>query len=245
MENKGLLKKITINLFLIIINVVVFSRAFLGVEISANNLPQAIFGVAVIVFSILLFLFVNTNLANRKKTHETESRHFRTSDTESTLDLFYNEFKKQIKNTSSVFEENLSDITSQIESFNKKKQAIDKILAEKFDTGEMTYHKFSGTVKSVETLFRSNIESVISKIKSFDEADITMTQTDISREYQSFIRKAKDFNEEIILKLDKLIIETLKLEDNIKEDIESMSAVKELNQLIENVKLYKRKDETL
>ena len=239
MESKRLLKRIVVNLLLILINVVVFSGAFLGVEISMFNVIESIFGVSVIIFSILLFLFVNTGLLKKKKPSDAESHYLRHSAEESTLDVFYNEFKKQSKNTSSIFEKNLADITKQIESFDKKKQAIDKILTEKFDANEMTYHKFKNTVEDVKTLFRSNIENVITKIKSFDEADIAVTQKDISQEYHSFIRKAAENNEEIILKLDKLILEILKLKDNIKEDVESMDAMKELTQLIESVKLYK------
>jgi DNA-directed RNA polymerase beta' subunit len=204
---------------------------------------QAAAGIIVILFSILLFLFVNTNLIKKKKTVETGIRfhvdnHSANNNNKRLSDVFGAELKNYNKNTSSIFEKNLTVITKQIESFNKKKRTIDKLLAEKFDTTEMTYQKFSNVVAEVEALFQTNVENVASKIKSFDEAQMHISQKEISQEYHKFILKATEHNEEIILKIDKLILEISKLKYKIHEDIESLDAIKEIDLLTKNIKLY-------
>jgi hypothetical protein len=244
MGNKRLLKRIAINLSIIVINIIVFSKTFLGIQISSGNVLEAVFGIAVILLSILLFMLANTNLTKMKTIHEAGNRH---NSNKSALDVFYTELKNYNKNKPSYFEKNLTVITKQITSFSKKKLAISKLLSEKFDVNEITHHKFSSAVENVETLFQANVENVINKIKYFDEADIDTSGKEVFQEYLKFMLKATEYNDEIILKLDKLILEISKLKDKIHDDIESMDAIKEIEQLIENTKLYKerRKDKTL
>jgi len=235
MGKKGLIK-ILLNLLIILINVFVFSKAFLGIQISLKNVMEAIIGISTILFSAVFFIYVNTNIAKVKRVQKV----MRPGSTEtSTLDDCYNELKKYNKNSSSSFDKPLADITKQIERFSKKKLAIGGILSEKFDVNEITYDKYSGAVESIAKLFQENVENAIAKIKSFDGADMEASQKEIFQEYNKYILKVTVDNEEIILKLDRLIFEISKLKDKTRDGAESMDVIKEIEQLIQNTKLYK------
>jgi len=235
MDNKKIVKNIMLNLLVIFINIFVFSKAFLGVQIAAADVFEAILGIATILASIVLFVFININLKKFKKvkTIITPGR----SDI-NTLDDWYEELRKY-ENKQSAFEKNLAALTEQIVRYKKKKRIINKILSEKFDTGEITYHKFNNTVENVEKLFQENIANAATQIRAFDEADITVSQKEILREYNKFISKMTSDNECIIMKLDNLIFEISKLKDMSNDDIKSLDAIKEMEQLIQNTKLYK------
>ena len=60
----------------------------------------------------------------------------------------------------------------------------------------------------------------------------------IYNEYISFVKKAIDDNEQIILKLDEILFELSKLNSSEDGALENMSAMKEIDDLIKKVRLY-------
>jgi hypothetical protein len=100
-----------------------------------------------------------------------------------------------------------------------------------------------------------NIRSILNKLNAFDEDEyisvsrdngkrefsneILQTKLDIYNEYISFVRNAVDDNEEILLKLDRLLLEISKFNSMEDGEIENMSAMKEIDELINKTKLYK------
>ncbi|MHC8522632.1 hypothetical protein ACPJHQ_17265 [Rossellomorea sp. H39__3] len=64
-------------------------------------------------------------------------------------------------------------------------------------------------------------------------------KTSLYREYLFFIKQAIEINEEIILDLDKLLLEITRLNTVTIEDIDNMACMKEIHSLINQTKLYK------
>ena len=95
----------------------------------------------------------------------------------------------------------------------------------------------------------------LNKLNAFDEKDYNRIKKDgaqkkftlefiqskmsIYNEYILFVKEATEDNEQIILKLDKILLEISKLNSLEDGEIETMGAMKEIDELIDKTKLYK------
>lgn len=137
--------------------------------------------------------------------------------------------------------------------FQKKRETIKTVLLSKFDVTEMSYSKFDGVISDIENVFYMNIKSIINKLNAFDENDYNRikkerekkfskefvnTKMRIYGEYVSFVKNAIENNEQIILKLDKLLLELSRFDSIEDGKIENMGAMKEIDELIKKIKLY-------
>lgn len=64
-------------------------------------------------------------------------------------------------------------------------------------------------------------------------------QLKIYNEHISYVRGLVEMNENILTKLDGLLLEISKLDDLNEEELEKMAAIQEINSLIEQTKYYK------
>jgi len=236
MNNVGILMRIWINVFIVIFLVVTFSERFVGVQISFDRPLQSAFGIMAILISVSMFWRVNFSL-RRKKGDSEQSEEDKHVDTTSIKDAFFSDFTKDCME-SSIFEKSIVKIRRQSQSFDRKKITIERLLSEKFDVNEMTYRKFNGVVLDAFEVFETNRDSALSKIRAFEDAGAAVSEKEVILEYQEFITSAIKANDEIVLKLDKLILEISKLNNKMHGDIENLDEIKELDALIKNIKLY-------
>ncbi len=158
------------------------------------------------------------------------------------------------RNSKRTFEKDIATILEQIETFQKKKETIKESLLQKFNSTEMRYSKFDGVILGIENVFYINIKGILNKLNAFDEKDYNrirkdeaekkfsrefiQTKMSIYNEYISFVKNATEDNEQIILKLDKILLELSKFNSLEDGEIENISAKKEINELINKIKLY-------
>ncbi|MCL1791490.1 MAG: hypothetical protein FWG40_09130 [Peptococcaceae bacterium] len=71
------------------------------------------------------------------------------------------------------------------------------------------------------------------------ETDMTQEKMQIYNEYISFVNEATEDNEQILLKMDKMLLEISRYNSLEGGDVENMPAIKEMDELIHNAKLYK------
>lgn len=247
--NRNIIKKLIIfNLLILAINVAVFSNAFLKVRLFGDSILETLVGLAVIICSVFVFLFVNFRLVNG-----------RTSKIDHEMTLQNITDLESCKNTivrlgySGTFSRKLEEVLEQIQKQQKKKGLIIDILHQKFSDAEMSYGKFTGIVESAEQIMCANIKSTLNKICAFDEDEynemkegrsnlrqsIATEKMAIYNEYISFVDKAVDGNDEILLRLDKLLLELSEFNSMRPEDLENMDAIRELDNLIRDAKWYK------
>ena len=154
-----------------------------------------------------------------------------------------------------VFSKDIDILLEQIERMEKKKKKIDDILLQKFTVNEMSYIKFKKTITEVRDVFYINIKSVINKINIFDEQEYEKIKKDIKNgklngkieeqkkdmfdEYIFFVKDSIEDNEEILLKLDKFLFELSKFNSLEDGELENMSAIKDVDELINKIKFYK------
>ena len=119
----------------------------------------------------------------------------------------------------------------------------------------MSYAKFDGTILDIENVFFINIKSVLNKLNAFDEDEYKRirknyeqkklapvfleAKMNIYNEYISFVKKATEDNEQILLKLDKLLLEISRFNSLEDGELENMNAMEEIDELIIETKLYK------
>ena len=238
-----IIKILGLNIGIATIDTIVFSPGFLGVVIGTGAFATAL-GVTTIFMSIVIFGYGNYNLLieNEKIIQINE---IKTAD--DCIDALNQNYGKRI------FEKDITTILEQIEMFQKKRETIKQVLLQKFDITEMSYSKFDGVISDIENVFYINIKSIINKLNAFDEKDYNRIRKDgekkfskefintkmrIYGEYISFIKKAIEDNEQIILKLDKFLLELSKFNSLEDGKIENMSAMKEIDELINKIKLY-------
>jgi len=154
-----------------------------------------------------------------------------------------------------TFEKNVDILLDQIERLQNKNMIIRDILLQIFSASEMSYKKFDGVISEVEKIFFMNIRSILNKMNAFDEDDYIFIRKkrdsgDFSQQfmeekikvynkYITFVNTAAEDNEEILLKLDKLLLELSGLNSVESGQLEKMSGMIEIDNLIKHTGVYK------
>ena len=242
---KKIIKIAGLNVGIAMVDTIIFSPGLLGVAMGTSIFATA-FGATAVLMSVVVFATGNYKLITGKE------KVIQVSDIKTVEDYIYSLKQNYSKRT---FEKDIDTILTQIESLQSRKTALEDILLQKFDSTEMSYTKFDKTILDVEEVFFINIKSILNKLKAFDEADYSrirksdaekkfskefiQTKISIYNEYISFVKAATENNEEIILKLDKLLLEISKFNTIEDGEIENLSGMQEIDELINQTKLYK------
>ncbi|TJY43861.1 hypothetical protein E5161_00155 [Cohnella pontilimi] len=226
-------------------NVVLQSPGFIGIKIGENALQTAtgvtfllasgialVYGIYVIQFKPAAAIPLK-----RIRTHE---------DYVEALNRY-----KRVK----VLESDVELALDQLERLHKKKESLFDVLQERFEPDELSYKKFAAVIQEVEKLVFLNVRSLLNRLSIFDEneykrvmghqpakysAAVLEEKTILYNEFMTFIRSSLDTNEEILLKLEKLLVEISRLDSLEPGDIENMTGMREIDALIKQTKFYKQ-----
>ncbi|WP_135548157.1 hypothetical protein [Paenibacillus cymbidii] len=142
----------------------------------------------------------------------------------------------------------------QIDRLQKKRDTLIEVLDQRFERTELSYRKFVSVAGEVEKLFFLNIRSILNRLQVFDEAEYlrvmnasapafsTALQNEkrsVYGDYIAFVKSSLGANEEMLLKLDKLLLELSRLDSIEPGELESMPCLQEIDALIKQTKLYK------
>lgn len=239
------IKLLGLILGVVVCNIIVLSPGFIGVEIGGSALSTA-FAITLLFASALIVIYGSYALLHTKpvvmpvkqiKTHE---------DYVEALSHY-----RRVK----VLEGDIILGLEQLERIRKKKDTLMNVLNQRFDPTELSYKKFASVTLEVEKLFYLNVRSVLNRLNVFDESEyervIHKKSTSFSpqlqqekalvyNEYLSFVEGSLGTNEEILLKLDKLLLEISRLDSFEPGDIENMACMQEIDSLIKQTKFYKQ-----
>lgn len=245
MSTKKILKLAGLNIVIIVLDVVLFSPGFFGIGLNgADALSTAIGGTAIFA-SLAAFIFGNYKLLLQKE------RTLQTRDINNLDDCVLALKQAYGKRT---FDSSITTILDQIDRLRKKKERIREFLLQKFRVIDTGFEKFNGTISDVEYVFYTNIKGVINKINAFDEEEYekinnsgravrlppkyVVSQQAIYNEYIAFVKNALDANEEILLRMDALLLEISSFDSFEASEIENMKEIKEMDQLIRKSRYY-------
>lgn len=233
----GLVAGITIT------DVIILAPGLLGVQIGGDSPLQTAIGVSALTASALGLSFGIHKIFFKPF----EAKPLKALKTQEDYVIALSQYKE-----SKVLRNDITFALQQVERMKKKKETLLNVLNERFEPTELTHQKFTSVVIEVEKLFYLNLRNILNKVSIFDESEyksiiekdtsrfsrqILQEKTDLYNEYLTFMKNAININEEILLDLDKLLMEISRL-DNF-DDIENMSAMKEIDALIEQTKYYK------
>lgn len=237
LRKEKIMKIVGLNVGIAVIDTILFSPGFLGIQLQlgGTSILSTAFGATAIFMSVLVFILGNYKLfIGKEKIIQTKE----IKTVEDCINALKQNYDKK------TFELAIDSILEQIERFQRKKETIDEILLQKFDIAEMSYSKFHGVILDIEKVFYLNIKSILNKLNAFDEEDYNricrnngqkefsvefiQTKMDIYKEYISYVKKSIEDNEEILLKLDKFLLEISKFNSLENGEIEKMGEIKEV-----------------
>ena len=255
MTKKTVIKLLLLNGLLSLFNVVLFSGAFLHISLSGGNALLTAFGVMVIAMSIIVFFYGNYKILFIKPLvpdRLIRDRTITTLDEGVAAAMQYMESQE-----AKTFDETLKTVIAQVARIKKKKATIHDVLLDRFSEGEMSYEKFRSAVDGIEKIMLSNIRSLLGRISAFDEDEyeklirdhrlrgggatdpIMQSRMEIYNEYITYAAKSVENNEQMLIRLDQLVLEISKLDSLNEGDIADMDAMKEIEALIRDTKWYK------
>lgn len=153
-----------------------------------------------------------------------------------------------------VFRSEIDVTKEHIEQIQTRLQKLNDILTSHFKPQEMTYKRFKGIIEDTATRFYANVKTMVKRINIFDTKDyfrisdgnVNMSvsakreRLKIYTEHINYVKKIVEANENIISKLDMLLLEIAKLDDFSEEALNNNAAINELNDLINQTKFYKQ-----
>lgn len=246
MNSYKILKLGILNISLAVANIILFSPGIIGLGFVGESTFIIAFSCTVVFLDIAIFFYGNFSIITKKPGVISVKQLTEPDDIENAL-----KFHKGNK----IFEKDIQIILEQLVRFEKKKRTLQDILSQEFDIGQMTYKKFDGVILNVEKILYMNNKSIINKISVFDEEDyssmkknksnptfsqdLVNDKLNVYEEYIKFVSEAVEDNEELLLKLDKLLLEISKLDSIEGDEIENMPEIREFDELINNTKYYK------
>lgn len=246
MRNSKFISLIKINSAIVILNIVLFSPGLLNIEIGGTSILKTALGVTIITMSIIIFIIGNYSIL-MKEDNDINIYKVVTSD-DCIEALNENKYKK-------IFSSDIDILLEQIDRIENKVDTIEDILIQKFSISEMSYKKFNYVILDIKNLFYVNIKSIINKINIFDQKEykkinkrinnetnqnkILIEKINMYKEYITFVKNAIEDNEEILLRLDKVLLELSKFNSLDEGELENMSAMDNIDDLISKIKLYK------
>ena len=245
MSPKKIIQLIITNLLIILANIAVFSKAFLGFSLLEGSAITMSIGWFTLLGSLASFTYFNKRLLTPNATYTLISQNV------NSLDDCVGVFEEAMQN-GDVFDKNILKNLSQIKRFKKKQKTIKEILLQKFSPEELTYQKFNNVLNEVENIMYLNMRSILNKIAAFDveeyealqkkgfpKNEVSEEKMQIYNEYLDFVKNATAINEEILLKLDKMLFEVSRYNSLESGEVKELPALAEMDELIRNANLYK------
>ncbi|MEQ7053071.1 hypothetical protein ABN764_20740 [Paenibacillaceae sp. P-4] len=244
LSNTNVIKLLGLMLVVAAVNILVLSPGFLGVQIGASALSTAtgitllVASAGILINGIYQFLFKKPVVIPVKeiRTHEE-----------------YVDRLSQYRETKGI-EEEIRIGLEQMERMQKRKSTFFQVLKQRFNESEISFSKFASVALDVENLFYQNIRNILNILSVFDETEfdrvanhkmsglsieLSQKKAKVYNDYLTSMKNALTNNEEILVKLDRLLLEISSLDNVEPEDIEQLACMQELDALIKQTKYYK------
>jgi hypothetical protein len=230
-ERKKQIKILGLNLGIAAADIITFSQ----VDILASSLAIA-FGSSIIFLSAVGVIYGNYRLFAEPE---------RSIPTIPTPDDYIEALNKH--RGLKTFEETINLAIDQIVRLQRKNKKIMVIISQTFGDSEITCNKFIAAIAEMKNAFFMNIRSILNKLDTFDEKDfidpggVSQQTIDARREvfnkYVNSIKADTEENEQILIMLDKLLLEITDItgRDSIQRD----QMAKMIDELTDQLKHYR------
>jgi hypothetical protein len=246
MDRKKMIKLLDLNLGIAAANIITFSPRLIGLELLGISALETALSITFIFLSGAGLIYGNYEILTKPEKEIKTSKIWTVEDYIEALNIH-----REIK----TFEKIVYLLLDQIERLQKKNKTIRDALLQIFSASEMSYRKFDAVITEVEKIFFMNIRSILNKLDAFDEEDYNFIRKKyeegafseqllneklkVFNEYVNFAKAATEDNEQILLKLDKLLLEISGLNSIESGQLERMAGMIEIDNLIKQAKDYK------
>jgi hypothetical protein len=244
MSPKKIIRLVILNSSIVLVNTVLFSNAILGLSLLTGTALSISLAWTSILGSGLVFFKGNSLILKHKETRFLLQGIHSLNDC---IPVFQEAIHK-----GDVFDDNILKNIEQIKRYNRKHGTIYDILLQKFSVDEMSFQKFNSVLNEVGNVIYVNMRSILNKISAFDieeyeamqkkgfqSSEFSDEKMAIYNEYIGFVDNATKINENILLKLDKMLLEISRYNSLEDGDIQKLPAIIEMDELIKNAILYK------
>jgi len=244
MSSKRKKRLFILNTAIVLVNIVLFAQPFLGLSLTDGDTLSVGVAWGALLVSALVFVRGNSRILAQKDTRLL-------AQSIQSLEGCVPVFQEAIR-SGDVFANDIRQNIDQAGRFRRKHNTIREILLQKFSAGEMSFQKFNGVLQEVEQVVYMNMRSILNKISAFDMADYqamrrqgtpnspqAQAKMDIYNDYISFVKSATHANEDILLKMDKMLLEISRYNSLEGGDVQNLPAVVEMDQMIKNASLYR------
>ncbi|MDR6555197.1 hypothetical protein [Paenibacillus qinlingensis] len=242
-----IMKLIMITVGVVVFDIFLLSPGFIGLQLLGGDPLQTASAAAILLASTLGLLFSTYRILMKP----TVVKRPPLEQMKGPVDL---ERALQGYKGMKSLEQEIALALHQIERMRKKQETLLMVLNQRFEPTGLSFQKFASAIHEVEKLFFLNVRSMINRLHVFDEQEYQSVMSKSSSQlsskllqekrnfyqtYLSFIQGALHMNEEILLKLDKLLLEISRLDSVEIRDIEKMSGMQEIDALIKQTHYYK------
>ena len=245
MSPRKIKQMVIFNSVIVVADILLFSNALLGLALFTGTALTIGAAWLALLASAAVFIKGNSMILENKETR------FLMRNIAS-LDDCVSVFEEAIHH-GDVFDDNILRNIDQIKRFRRKQATIKDILLQKFSADELSFQKFVGVLLEVEEVIYMNIRSTLNKISAFDHreyealrrggvvnnAELSREKMGIYNEYINFVRSATETNENILLKMDKMLLEISRYNSIEDGDVQRLPAIVEMDDLIKHAGLYK------
>jgi len=244
-----LFKFIGILIGVVILNVVIFSPSMLGLSVTSSSTFVKSIALTILIISAIVVFYVS--FLYLFKGQEQGKIYIRE---EEDSDAGFDDQLERYRNHR-IYPMEVNLAIEQVSRMEEKKEALLDLLRQRFEQNELSYNRFLSVIKSVEELFNMNVQGLINKLRGSEISKLDQINTrqaqqmfstkvllqkqQLHKEYTTYVQGYISSNEEILTKLDRLILETTLLSSNDYRDLDEMPCMKEINVLIEQTKFYK------
>jgi hypothetical protein len=205
------------------LDIITLSPGLLGVRIGGENVLETASGITVLFMSLIVLLYGSYGLLLKPPAHLPPIKSIRTHEDYIAALHPYRKVK--------VLKNNITQAIDQIYRIEKKKSTLVNVLSQRFEQTELSYRRFSSVIGEVEKLFYLNIRGILNKLHVYEASGFAIIADHVTGYLGA--------NEEILLKLDQLLLEISMLGSTDYDAVEEMPCMKEIDQLITQTKFYK------
>lgn len=222
MNRKLMVKLSLLNFSIAIVNIIVFSNAFIGINLGHDTSIKRAFGYTLILMSIILFCYGNYRILRSKDTQY----EFSIQDLHTPEDMVCVLTELLNKN---ILKNEINATINQISRLQKKKESLKNIIYIKFKEEDEDAYGLKDVIDKVENLLYSNVKSMINAISVFDQYEFNQINQKgnsekhaVYMEQVDYIREKVNNNETILLEFDKLLMQLSKLSDGTQADSDDL-----------------------
>lgn len=255
MKKKQCIHLIALTLGIAVADVILFSEALVGLSFTGGNILETALAFTAAAMNLIVGGVGYYSILFKPAAPK---RLYKKNDLAESKDYITALNKQREKE---IFESYINRGIEQVNRFQDKSEALTTLLLQSFTPEEMSFKHFNNVVGSIKQLFFGNLKKAINRMIIFDNDDFNktsnillsdnirdlsdrqrmQTKVDMYNEHIAFVDNMLDNNDDILVKMDKLLLELSKL-DGLEdyEDFNNLAAVQEINSLISQVKYYRQ-----